>query len=159
MQILNQDILNLIVLGLREQGTPGIDHGDYDQCEYLTEGGLRCAVGMLFPGKTGGVFAGLVFKQDRAFWDLLNKFGVQKSAHAEFLDWLQDWHDDRWLKLTRNTPQAHRHFKSAPIQRTLEEHLRNWNEDNADPDDRVSLRIATRFALDFEKGLRNAHQG
>ena len=161
MQILNQDILNLIVLGMREQGTPAVDHADYGRCEYLTVDGRRCVVGMLLPGKTGDDFQGAVFEQDRPFWDLMNKFGVQKTAHADFLEWLQGWHDEIWPidKNDLTTPQRHMPFTSRVTQCSLEAYLATWHEDNADPDDHVSLRIANRFALDFEKGLRSAHQG
>jgi len=157
MQVSHQDVFNLIVLGLREQQVPAYDEAR-GVCQYLTDDGRKCAVGILLPGNSGGVFLGDVTVLPTAFWKMMNRMGIQLRAHKKLLHSFQRWHDKRWPKTRETTahrPEPHK-FTSKPTQVILQQWVDAWNLDN---EHKLSLAEATQFALDFEEGLRNAHQG
>jgi hypothetical protein len=156
MQVSHQDVFNLIVLGLREQQVPAYDEAR-GVCQYLTDDGRKCAVGILIPGNSGDVFVGDVTILPTAFWKMMNRMGIQSRAHKKLLKSFQHWHDSKWPKNYKSKarrPEPHK-FTSTPTQTSLQLWVDAWNVDN---EHKLSLTEATQFSLDFEEGLRNAHQ-
>ncbi len=154
MQILNQDILNLVVLGLREQQVRAYDNNAVSLCEYLTNDGRKCVVGMLIPGTSGDLLFGTVDQQPKSFWNMLKPTGIEKKQHEPLFTFLQYWHDNLWPKHDRPPFKKDRKFSTVVVQESLEKRLSRWNQ--LYPDDQLSLEVATKFARDFEKGIRNA---
>ncbi len=153
MQVSHQDVFNLIVLGLREQQVPAYDEAR-GVCQYLTDDGRKCAVGILLPGNSGGVFVGDLNILPTAFWKMMNRMGIQSRVHKKLLKYFQHWHDAHWPKISKYR-EPHK-FTSKPTQASLQLWVDAWNRCN---EHKLSLAEATQFSLDFEEGLRNAHQG
>lgn len=92
----SQEIFDIIVTHLRQQGRPAFRDGDAERCAYRNAEGLRCAVGCLIPEDAydpimEGHSIGTVMKaaESKGFQDFANEI----MRHAELLKRMQLVHD------------------------------------------------------------------
>ena len=77
---------------LRQNKKAQLENGD---CKYLTDNGLRCAIGWLIPDGHPALHSSqavpCLLAEHQDLWEL---WGIRDDGDSEFLEALQDVHDD-----------------------------------------------------------------